>query len=250
MSNPILSESRWSEIAKTDGQSGVAMTVDGAVTKTVLLLAVMLAVMVWMFATYWHAGVPVRGEFLPFMIGGAITGLVMCLINVFAPRWAMATSLIYAAAEGLLVGGITMLVQAQYPGLPLLAACFTAATLLGMLLLYRTGIIKASSGLVRGVMAATAGLFLGVGLLWLLSAFGVGGGIISTLYGNGPIGIGFSVLCIGLAAFNLVVDFAFIEQGAQQRLPKYMEWVGAFALLVTLVWLYIEILRLLSKLRR
>jgi uncharacterized YccA/Bax inhibitor family protein len=100
------------------------------------------------------------------------------------------------------------------------------------------------------VIGATVGLFLGVAVLMVLNLFGIGGGIIGALYGNGPIGIGFSVVCIGLAAFNLVVDFAVIEQGAQQRLPKYMEWVGAFGLMVTLVWLYIEILRLLSKLKQ
>jgi uncharacterized YccA/Bax inhibitor family protein len=168
---------------------------------------------------------------------------------MFAKRLAMPLALGYAVAEGLLLGGFTMFMQARYPGLPLLAAGFTTGTLLAMLILYRTGVIKASSGFMKGMAAAMGGLMLGLGILFLLNLFGIGGGITGALYGNGPIGIGFSVVCIGLAALCLVVDFAVIEQGARDGAPKYMEWVGAFGLLVTLVWLYIEILNLLAKLR-
>ena len=258
MSNPVLSEKQWGDLADREGShdgsiSGAPaniMTINGTVMKTGILLLVMLTSMGWMFERFWNMGGPIREQVVPWMIGGAIGGLVLTLIMMFAKRMAMILGLGYAIAEGLFIGGFTMFMEAKYPGLPILAACFTTATLLGMLLLYRSGIIKASSGLIKGVIGATVGLFLGVAVLMLLNAFGIGGGIVGALYGNGPIGIGFSVVCIGLAAFNLVVDFAVIEQGAQQRLPKYMEWVGAFGLLVTLVWLYIEILRLLSKLKQ
>jgi uncharacterized YccA/Bax inhibitor family protein len=251
MSNPVLSENQWGKLAESEGdQSSVnAMTINGAVTKTGVLLVILLVTVGWMFERFWNNGLPNSAAVQPFMIGGAIAGLVLALITMFVKKIAMFTGILYAVAQGLFIGGFTIFMQAQYPGLPLLAACFTTATLLGMLFLYRTGIIKASSGLIKGVVGATAGLMLGVGLLFVLNLFGIGGGIIAALYGNGPIGIGFSVICIGLAAFNLIVDFAVIEEGAQNKLPKYMEWVAAFGLLVTLVWLYIEILRLLAKLR-
>jgi uncharacterized YccA/Bax inhibitor family protein len=251
MSNPVLSEKQWGEIGDREGglADANAMTVNGTVMKTGLLLVVLMATMWWMFDRFWNGGAPVQKEVMPFMIGGAIGGLVICLVMMFAKRLAMFFGLAYAVAEGLFLGGVTMIFEIRYPGLPLLAASFTVATLLGMLFLYRAGVIKASNGFIKGVIGATAGLALGVALLWILSLFGIGGGIVSSLYGNGPIGIGFSVVCVGLAALNLVLDFKVIEDGAQQRAPKYMEWVGAFGLLVTLVWLYIEILRLLAKLR-
>jgi uncharacterized YccA/Bax inhibitor family protein len=251
MSNPVLSEKQWGDL--TDREGGLAdsnaMTINGTVMKTGILLAVMLFVMWWLFDSFWNNGKPDMAKVQPFMFGGMIAGLVLALITMFAKRLAMVTGLLYAAAQGLFVGGFTMYMEAQFPGLPLLAAAFTTGTLLGMLLLYRAGVIKATSGFMKGVMGAVAGLMLGIGLLWLLSLFGIGTGILATLYGNGPIGIGFSVLCIVLAALSLVVDFKVIEDGVENRAPKWMEWLGAFGLMVTLVWLYIEILRLLAKLR-
>jgi uncharacterized YccA/Bax inhibitor family protein len=251
MSNPVLSEKQWGEIADREGgvNDANAMTVNGTVTKTGVLIAVLLVTMWWIFDRFWNGGAPLQKEVMPFVAGGVIGGLAMCFAMMFAKRLAMVFGLLYAVAEGLVLGGITMLFEIRYPGLPLLAAAFTTGTLLGMLLLYRAGVIKATNGFIKGVIGATAGLALGVALLWILSLFGVGQGIVSVLYGHGPIGIAFSVACVALAALNLVLDFKIIEDGAEQRAPKYMEWVGAFGLLVTLVWLYIEILRLLAKLR-
>lgn len=250
MSNPILSEKKWSDLADREATSGSnAMTVNGTVMKTGVLLLVLLFTMGWMFEMFWNNGRPMRAQIMPWMIGGMIGSVVLCLVMMFAQRWAMILGLAYAVAEGLLLGGFTMFMEARYPGLPLLAAGFTTGTLLAMLILYRTGIIKASSGFMKGVMAAVGGLMLGLGILFVLNMFGVGTGITGALYGNGPIGIIFSVVCIGLAALCLVVDFAVIEQGARDGAPKHMEWVGAFGLMVTLVWLYIEILNLLAKLR-
>lgn len=251
MSNPVLSEKQWGDLADREGgmADANAMTINGTVMKTGFLLAVMLFVMWFMFDRFWNLGKPNVEMVQPFMIGGAIGGLVLVLITMFAKRLAMVTGTLYAVAQGLFLGGLTMFMEAQYPGLPLLAAAFTVGTLLGMLMLYRSGVIKATSGFMKGVMGAVAGLMLGLGLLWLLSIFGIGTGILAALYGNGPIGIGFSVLCIVLAALSLVVDFKVIEDGARERAPKWMEWLGAFGLMVTLVWLYVEILRLLAKLR-
>jgi len=251
MSNPVLSEKQWGEIGDREGglADANAMTINGTVMKTCLLLGIMLFVMWFMFDQFWNNGKPNVAAIQPYMIAGGIAGFVLALITMFAKRLAMITGILYAGAQGLFLGGFTMFMEAQYPGLPMLAAAFTTGTLLGMLFLYRTGVIKASSGFIKGVVGAIAGLMLGVGILFLLNFFGIGQGITGMLYGNGPIGIGFSVLCIALAALSLVVDFKVIEDGAEQRAPKWMEWLGAFGLMVTLVWLYVEILRLLAKLR-
>ena len=251
MSNPVLSEERWSQLRDVTNESSNVMTVDGAITKTGILLLVLLATIGLMWHTFWQGGAVDRAGMMPWLIGGVIGGLVLAIIGMFAPRWAMFTGTLYAVAQGLVLGGVTMIFESikGYEGLALTAAAFTAATLIGMLLLYRTGVIRATPGLIKGIIMATAGLAIGMGILWLLSLFNIGSGITATLYGHGPIGIGFSVLCVGLAAFNWIVDFHVIEEGAKNGAPKYMEWVGAFGLLVTLVWLYIEILRLLAKLR-
>ncbi|MEK7411713.1 MAG: Bax inhibitor-1/YccA family protein [Planctomycetota bacterium] len=251
MSNPVLSEERWSQLRDVSNVGSNVMTVDGTVTKTGFLLVILLATVGLMWNAFWNGGAIDMKAVMPWLIGGSIGGLILALVGMFAPRWAMLTGTLYAVAQGLVIGGLTMFFESMpaYHGLALTAAAFTAATLIGMLILYRTGIIKATPGLIKGIIMATAGLMLGIGILFLLNLFGIGGGIVATLYGNGPIGIGFSVLCVGLAAFNLIVDFHVIEEGAKHNAPKYMEWVGAFGLLVTLVWLYIEILRLLAKLR-
>jgi uncharacterized YccA/Bax inhibitor family protein len=254
MSNPVLSGERWDEVANADRpvSSATSMTVNGTVMKTGVLLLFLITAMGWMWSSFWNHGQPDMHAIYPWFIGGAIGGLVLCLIGMFVPKIAFVFAPLYAVAEGLFLGGLTMYIQSLYPksNLPLLAASFTTACVLGMLMLYMTGIIKATPGFVRGVMIATVGLALGMGILMLLNMFGVGGGIAAALGGSGPIGIIFSIFCVGLAAFNLVVDFGFIEQGARQGQPKYMEWVGAFGLLVTLVWLYVEILILLMKLQR
>ncbi len=251
MSNPVLSEKQWGDIADREGgqTNANAMTINGTVMKTGLLLVIMMTVMWWLFDSFWNNGEPDVAKVQPFMFGGMIAGLVLALITIFAKRLAMITGILYAAAQGLFVGGFSMFMEARYPGLPLLAAAFTTGTLLGMLFLYRAGVIKATNGFVKGVMGAVAGLMLGIGLLFVLNLCGIGAGITTMLYGDSPIGIGFSVVCIVLAALSLVVDFKVIEDGAREGAPKWMEWLGAFGLMVTLVWLYIEILRLLAKLR-
>lgn len=250
MSNPVLNEERWNDAAM-GARAGAVMTVEGAMNRTALLLVVLLATIGGMWWRFWYHGTVVASEVTPYIIGGVIAGLVMVVINLFAPRIAMATSLVYAVAEGLVLGGLTMLVETRFHGLPLLAAVFTLGTLAGCVFLVRTGIIRASAGFIRGVWIATAGLVLGLGVLALLRWFEVGfaSSVLAQLHGNGAIGLGFSAVCILLATANLVSDLALIELGARQGAPKHYEWVGAFGLLVTLVWLYVEILRLLAKLR-
>ncbi len=250
MSNPALNADRWAAGTR-DGDMAVAnrMTVEGAVMKTLALTVILLATIGVMWSQFWHGGDPDITGMMPWLIGGAIAGLVLGLIGMFAHRTAVVVAPLYAVAEGIFLGGLTMVFSKMYPGIAESAAVYTIGVLFGMLLMYKMGVIKATAGFKRGVMIATAGLAIGTLALWVLGMFGIGQGISGMLYGNGWMGIAFSVFCIGLAALNLVVDFAFIEEAAEKGAPKHYEWVGAFALLVTMVWLYIEILRLLAKLR-
>ncbi len=250
MSNPILSDERWSQIRDAEDTSVVNtnMTIAGVINKSILLLVITLVAMGFFWATFFKNGQIVSG-YLPWMIGGAIVGLLCSLAAMFLPRWTGIIAPLYAGAQGVFLGGFTLVIEKMYPGIPVLAAVFTTATLFGMLFLFKTGIVKVSKGFVTGVVIATAGLFLGIGVLALLGLFGIGGDIMATLRGNGPIGIGFSALCIILATFNLLVNFWFIKENSDKGAPKYMEWVGAFGLLATLIWLYIEIVIMLTKLR-
>ncbi len=177
---------------------------------------------------------------------GAIGGLIAGLVTVFKPQWASVTAPIYAVLEGLFVGGMSSMAEAQYPGIAIQAVGLTFGTCLAMLLAYSSGLIKVSEKFKLGVVAATGGIALVYLVSIILGFFGVS---MPYIYGNGLIGIGFSVLVVGIAALNLVLDFDLIETGAHSGFPRYMEWYAAFGLMVTLIWLYIEILRLLMKLR-
>ena len=156
------------------------------------------------------------------------------------------TAPIYAVLEGLFLGGLSSMFEARFPGIAVQAIFGTFGTMAGLLLAYRTGLIKATENFRLGVFAATAG----IAMLYLVSiVMGFFGKSIPFIHQSGAIGIGFSVFVVIIAALNLVLDFDFIEKGEEVGAPKYMEWYAAFGLLVTLVWLYVEMLRLLSKLR-
>jgi uncharacterized YccA/Bax inhibitor family protein len=180
------------------------------------------------------------------MLGG-IGGLICALATVFKPRWSPYTAPVYAGLEGLLLGGISAMFETQYPGIAVQAVGATFGTLAALLAAYASGLIRPSENFKLGITAATGGICLVYLASWVLSLFGVHA--LGSLFGAGLIGIGFSVFVVIIAALNLVLDFDFIENGVRQAAPKYMEWYGAFGLLVTLVWLYLEMLRLLSKLR-
>lgn len=248
MQNPVLSESRWDAAAR-DNRAAV-MTVGGAVAKT-MMLAVALVVMVgvtWnqIFTTNAVFGLSLNTAALM----GAFGGLGAAIFAYLVPAIAAPMAFAYALLKGLALGVITFIVSQHHPGLPLMAAVYTLAVLFGMLLLYMTGIIKATPGLVRMVSVGFFALIFGTLTLFLLNMFGLGMGVTDALQGNGPVGIGFSLVCIALGAFSLVVDFGVIETGARNGAPKRFEWQAALGLLVTLVWLYITILRLLMKLRQ
>ncbi|MEO8353673.1 MAG: Bax inhibitor-1/YccA family protein, partial [Chthoniobacteraceae bacterium] len=152
----------------------------------------------------------------------------------------------YALVEGVFLGGISAIYEAQFGGIVFQAVLMTFGTLFALLAAYQTGLIKATENFKLGIVAATGGIFMVYIASIVLGFFGIQ---IPGIFGNGTVGILFSVVVVIIAALNLVLDFDFIEQGAEVGAPKYLEWYGAFGLMVTLVWLYLEILRLLSKLR-
>ena len=241
--NPVLNNTTFDTFSGFASRSNT-MTISGTVNKTGVLLACALVSAAWA----WNrlvTGNP--ADVMPFLIGGGIAGFVLALITTFKMSWAPITSPLYALAEGLVLGGLSAMVESRYPGIAMQAVAMTFGTLACMLLAYRAGVIRATERFKLGVIAATGAICLVYLVSWLLSLFGFHG--FAMLGGNGLIGIGVSVVIVGVAALNLILDFDLIESGAQQGAPKYMEWYGAFALMVTLIWLYIEILRLLAKLR-
>ena len=240
--NPILTQKTFTEVGRTTPDQ--AMTVQGTVNKTAVLLA-----LVSISATYtWHLGEKDGGASAGMWIaGGAIGGFIFALITAFKKEWAVVTAPIYAVLEGLFIGGISSLLDQKAPGIAIQAVLLTFGTLAALLGAYTTGLIRVSDGFRRGLFAATGG----IAILYLVS-MGLGFFHIQIpfIFGSGPIGIIFSLVVVVIAAMNLVVDFDFIETSARQGAPKYLEWYAAFGLMVTLIWLYLEILRLLAKLNR
>jgi Predicted membrane protein len=240
--NPVLREDTFSARHTAVGQA--TMTIGGTVNKTFLLTVLLLLSAGWVWSqTMTEGGLE---QTVPLIFGGAIAGLVLVLISVFKPAWSAVTAPLYALAEGLFVGGVSALLELQFPGIVLQAVGLTVATLLALLAAYRSGLIKVTQNFRLGVVAATGGIFLVYLASWILGMFGID---MPFLHDSGPLGIGISLVIVAVAALNLVLDFDFIEQGAEHGAPRYMEWFAALGLMVTLVWLYIEILRLLSKLR-
>jgi uncharacterized YccA/Bax inhibitor family protein len=237
--NPVLNDRAFE---RDGGAYGPAtMTLDGTVNKTFIMLVVLMAAAFVTWNRYFEGH-----EVFPLVIGGAIVGFVLALIIAFARRAAPVLAPIYAAAQGVFVGGLSAYYEGLYRGITLQAVLLTIAVFVALLLAYKTRIIRATENFKLGVFAATAGIAIMYLLSFVLGFFGV---TIPFLHDNGWIGIGISLFIVVIAALNLVLDFDFIESGARNGLPKYMEWYGAFGLVVTLVWLYLEILRLLAKLR-
>ena len=244
-SNPALSKSIFNKQAYA-GSYSEAMTLSGTINKSLamLLLIVVGAAYTWkMFfgAASIEAGAALTSKWI--MIGG-IGGFVIALITIFKKTWAYITAPIYSVLEGLFLGAISAFFEAQYPGLVMQAVALTFGTLFVMLIGYRTGIIKVTKKFRAGVIAATGAVALVYFISIIFSLFGANNLII---HSNGILGIGISLVIVAIAALNLVLDFDFIAKGSQAGLPKYMEWYAAFGLMITLVWLYIEMLRLLSK---
>jgi uncharacterized YccA/Bax inhibitor family protein len=232
-------------VFRGDGRAilaGYSMTVQGTVNKTGVLLLLVLLTAAWTWRIYYTAA----DSMGIWVLGGAIGGFIVALVTVFKKQWAGVTAPLYALLEGLVLGGISSLMEARYPGIVIQAVGLTFGTLFGLLFAYRSGLIKATENFKLGVVAATGGIALVYIATMVLGMFNVR---MPYIHESGLIGIGFSLFVVVIAALNLVLDFDFIENGTAQGAPKYMEWYAAFGLMVTLIWLYIEILRLLAKMR-
>ena len=245
-SNPALGENTFRNLSG-GGYGGMVdaanrMSLNGTVNKTGILLVCAIATAAWT----WHMFLETRdfSDVAPLMIGGMLGGFVFAMITVFKKEWAPVTAPIYALLEGLVLGGLSSLLEVRYPGIAIEAVSLTFGTLFVLLLAYRSGLIKVTQKFRLGVVAATGGIFFFYLAQMLLGFVGIQ---FASINGSGLMGIGFSLIVVAVAALNLVLDFDFIEQGVQMGAPKYMEWYGAFGIMVTLVWLYIEILRLLAK---
>ena len=248
-SNPALGSNTFNGLS--DSQYGGAidaasrMTLSGTVNKTGILLVCAIATAGWT----WHQFLQTRdmADVAPLMLAGLIGGFICAMVTVFKKEWSPVTAPVYALLEGLALGGISAAFDLRYPGIGIQAVSLTFGTLLVLLLGYSSGLIKVTQKFRLGVVAATGGIALFYVMQMLLGFFGVR---FAAINGSGVIGIGFSLIVVAVAALNLVLDFDFIESGVQSGAPKYMEWYGAFGIMVTLVWLYLEILRLLAKMNR
>src|SRR5450755_3184066 len=239
-SNPALNEKAFQGQVAT----GEVMTVQGTVNKTGLLLLCVVATSAW---TWGLSHGPAPEEAMPWMMGGLVGGFIVALVTIFKKTWAPFTAAVYELLEGLVLGGISALFEKSYPGVAFEAIGLTFGVLFVMLLAYKTGVIPATQGFKLGVIAATGGIAVFYLAEMALGLFHIQ---VPAVNGSGWIGIGFSLFVVVIAALNLVLDFDMIETGARNNAPKYMEWYGAFGLMVTLIWLYLEILRLLAKSRR
>ena len=220
------------------------MTINGTVNKTGLLLLLVLVGAMYSWSHY--SGPASMPGLYPLILGGAIGGLILAMVTIFKKTWSPWTAPMYALVEGVFIGALSAIFDARYPGIVIQAVGLTFGVMAALLLAYRSGLIRATEKFKLGVVAATGGVFL---LYMANMAMGFFGHSIGFINGHSAIGIGFSAVVVVIAALNLILDFDMIESGVNARAPKYMEWYGAFALVVTLVWLYLELLRLLSKLQ-
>lgn len=236
--NPALSSKTFDKAVVSSEER---MTIQGTVNKTAVCLGLLFVTASWTWARAMAGGLMPAAVWLP-LLGAFIVGIVTCVKK----EWAPVTAPVYALLEGAVLGLISALFERQFPGIVFQAVSLTLGTLFSLLVAYKSGLIRATENFKLGIFAATGAICLIYLVGFIMSFFGAR---IPYIHESGPIGIGFSLVVVVIAALNLVLDFDFIESGASQGAPKYMEWYGAFGLLVTLIWLYLEILRLLAKLR-
>jgi uncharacterized YccA/Bax inhibitor family protein len=237
--NPTLNDNTFERFRGVT--QGKGMTIDGTVNKSFILLAILLGAAFYTWNLYFQGQ-----NVTPYLVAGVIGGLVLSLIIIFKPSVSPIAVPIYAGLEGLFIGALSARYEAAFSGITVQAVLLTFGVFIALLLAYKSRLIKATENFKLGVVAATGGIALVYLINIVLGFFGMS---VPYLHDNGLIGIGISLVIVVIASLNLVLDFDFIENGARMNAPKYMEWYGAFGLLVTLVWLYIEMLRLLSKLR-
>jgi uncharacterized YccA/Bax inhibitor family protein len=239
-SNPALNETTFKDRVAVAGET---MTLQGTVNRTGVLLLCVVVSAAWTWGIA-HSQTP--QAVMPWMLGGLIAGFVFALVTIFKKEWSPITAPIYALCEGLALGGISAFLELRYPGIAIQAMGLTFAVTAVMLVLYTSGLVRATPKFTIGVIAATGGVFL---VYMVDLVLGIFGRHVPLLNSSGPLGIGISVVIVIIAALNLILNFDFVETGVHAQAPKYMEWYGAFGIMVTLVWMYLEILRLLSKIR-
>ena len=239
--NPVLREKAFAGAIAP----GETMTIQGTVNKTGLLLLFVVVAAAW---TWGMAHSETPEAVYPWVLGGVIGGLVAALVTIFKKEWSPISAPVYALLEGLVLGGVSAFFDKAYPGIAVQAISLTFGVLFVLLLAYKLRIVQATRGFKLGVIAATGGIALVYAVNMMMNLFGHAS--MSFLNAATPLGIGISLFVVIVASLNLIIDFDMIETGARMGAPKYMEWYGAFGLMVTLIWLYMEILRLLSKLRR
>lgn len=234
--NPTLTEKTFQQIGRAVPADGT-MTIAGTINKTAILFLILIL----------GASISWYQPWSVFVWGGAIGGFIVAMVTIFKKEWSPITAPIYAGLEGLFLGGISLMYANAYNGIVFNAVMLTLGVFAAMLMAYRSGLIEVTQRFRMGVVAATGGIFLVYLASIILGFFGIE---LSLITGTGYMGIGFSLIIVGVAALNLVLDFDMIEKGAQANAPKYFEWYTSFGLMITLVWLYLEILRLLSKFQR
>jgi uncharacterized YccA/Bax inhibitor family protein len=240
-SNPTLNPRTFADNRAIDGR---AMTLQGTVNKTGVLLLCVVVTAAW---TWGLARSEAPDAAMPWMIGGIIGGLIMAIVTTFKKEWSPITAPMYALLEGLALGGISSTLDRMYHGIAIQAVALTFGTLAVMLVCYTSGLIRATRKFTIGVIAATGAIFL---LYMVDMVMGFFRHHVGVLNDSGPLGIAISGAIVVVAALNLILDFNLIETGVNAGAAKYMEWYGAFALMVTLIWLYLEIVRLLAKTRQ
>ena len=242
-SNPTLKEKTF-ERSITDSYQGEAMTMTGTLNKFGILMALLIASTLFAWDQFNKGSDPV-----PFMMVGVFGGLIMAIIMMFKMSWSAFLAPAYAVLEGLFLGSISAFFNEAYPGLPTQAVALTLLVAGLMFLIYRYRIIPVTQRFRQIILVTTGALAIFYLVQWIASQF-FSAEFGSFTYDASPLGIGFSAFVVILASLNLLLNFDMIEKGAEMEAPKYMEWYSAFGLLVTLIWLYLEILRLLSKLNR
>jgi uncharacterized YccA/Bax inhibitor family protein len=247
-SNPALGQNTFSNLAGSQYGGAIdaaaRMTLSGTVNKTAILLICAVATATWTWSLFMQShDMTAVG---PLLVVGGIGGLIVAFVTIFKKEWSPVTAPLYALLEGLVLGGLSAVFELRYPGIAMEAVGLTFGTLFVLLLAYKSGMIKVTQKFRLGVVAATGGIMLFYFAEMIMGFFGMH---FTSINGAGPIGIGFSLIVVAVASLNLVLDFDFVEQGVSVGAPKYMEWYAAFGIMVTLVWLYLEMLRLLSKMR-
>jgi len=238
--NPALTSKIFTNAAPD--ASGETMTLDGTVNKTTISLLMLI------IAAYYTFSTPIEKSAI-FIFPGFIGGFILALITIFKKQWAPYTVPLYSILEGLALGGISAIYESMYTDIVQQAIFLTFGIFCALLFAYKTGFIKATENFKLGVFAGTAGIGVVYLVNFIMIMFGGDGIAVMSIENASMMSIGFSIFVVIMASLNLVLDFDFIEYGAEAGAPKYMEWYGAFGLLVTLIWLYLEILRLLAKLQ-